>query len=256
MLDFEIYLVEEVITVPEAALLRANSTIPPVLITSRPNPDLVLRHNVNQSLLPIECKVSSFSSTSKKIKQANAILVCSGQDLANHFGLNNPSGWTSTTLYAVSHDQQADMERTLDILRAAIIGQGVATIDQPATALGISVEEDGIYVRFNDASRLPFATERDVLVMKLNVEQRPHLLYLIPVHPTVRSDDPAEDEYGHMVLSERLRSSLFMHIASQLEDGAVTISWDAVMADAILVWSQWGEEGKTNLLRPFKRFVR
>ncbi len=71
---FEIYLVEEVITVPEAALLRANSTIPPVLITSRPNPDLVLRHNVNQSLLPIECKVSSFSSTSKKIKQANAIL--------------------------------------------------------------------------------------------------------------------------------------------------------------------------------------
>ncbi len=148
------------------------------------------------------------------------------------------------------------MERTLDILRAAIIGQGVATIDQRATALGISVEEDGIYVRFNDASRLPFATERDVLVMKLNVEQRPHLLYLIPVHPTVRSDDPAEDEYGHMVLSERLRSSLFMHIASQLEDGAVTISWDAVMADAILVWSQWGEEGKTNLLRPFKRFVR
>jgi hypothetical protein len=252
---FELYLVEENIATPPAALLRTRTASPSIPMLEYPSPDLLLRHERLRHVICLECKLNSFStgSTGDKIPQANALLVCTGADIANFFGFSSSTVWTASVLYAVMHDRQTLMAATLEELATVLERNAIAAIAHRPTSLGIEVRHDGVYLHFNDPSRMLFAVDPVVRVIELAPDEHPKVLYIIPVHPSIVSRDTAEDAYGQQVLTERLRSALAQRIASQLGTGEVAIDWEELMTDAIVVWPRWGEEAKQNLARPFKQ---
>ncbi len=255
---FELHLIEDNIMTPPAALLRARNAQPPIPMLGNPSPDLLVRNDLRQHVIPLECKLNSFStgSTGNKIPQANALLACTGADIANYFAFPAPPNWTAGTMYAVMHDKQGQMAATLDALAIQLETANIVTFTHRPTSFGIEVKEDGIYLHFWDTSRMPFKVDPVAKVIELAPDEHPQVLYIIPVHPSIVSRDAEEDTYGEQVLTERLRAALAQRIVAQLRWGEVTIDWYDLMTDAIVVWPNWGEEGKQNLLRPFKGFVR
>ena len=248
---FEIYAIGAAILVPIAARLRASRLAGQISIANSVSPDLLLQSKSQRALLTIECKLNSFGSTSDSTQQALGILACTGNYVANFFGLSRPDQWTTLATYAVAHPQQTLMSQTL-----AILSEQLKTVDVapcPATSFGIEVGDDGVYLNFSDLDLVPLKVASKHKVMNLEVGEDPRPLYLIPLDPTVN----AQDEYGKRVVQERLRMAFASVVASRLYLDGFSVTWDELMTEAIQVWPLWKDRSASrNLLGQTKNYVQ
>jgi len=157
---------------------------PPIDIGDSPKPDLLLHSTTRSHWIPLECKVHSFSPASTTCSQAYGLLACSGPDIAVNYGLSNPSQWKSTVIYAVSYPDHSKMQTTLDKLTTTLRNANVPVGKEPSTAVGIAVQDDGIYLHFSDLYKVPFDVDATVKVVESLPGNDPRPLYLICVDPT------------------------------------------------------------------------
>lgn len=215
------------------------------------NPDLLLRNDNQQDFLPLECKLSSFGPTVDQSKQALSLLTCTGSYLADYFGLTQTDSWRAVLLYAVSHPQQDAMLETLGVLATKLRDLHIET--SPFSSLGISVNEDGVYLHFARPEQMPFSVSTREKVMKLDPGEDPRPLYLLPLDPSIS----AQDEYGKRAIQERLRSALASLIGSQLQKKSIRLTWDELMVAAIEIWPLWKDRNSTrNLRNQAKQYAR
>ncbi|MDP9371494.1 MAG: hypothetical protein M3Q65_03365 [Chloroflexota bacterium] len=99
---------------------------------------------------------------------------------------------------------------------------------------------------------MPIAVGPRERVMDLEPGQDPYPLYVVPLDPDIDLRDP----YGRRVLEERLRVALVGSIGRQLSRGAVSVTWDDLMREAIPVWQIWNAESRRTLVRQFRPHVR
>ena len=206
----------------------------------RPSPDLLLEHSERHTLLPIECKVSSFGpdapsgSERHQSRQAAALLSATGPYLADYFGLSAGVDWQAYLLYAVSGSQEAAMQTTLEVLSARL---QTAHIDVTlAGAVGIYIAQDGIYLK-PAAATVPITALRTsrpdgVRVVKLEDGEDPRVLYLLPWDPSIGP----MDTYERRALEERVRSAIAFLIGSRLDATSFDVSLDEVLQAAVEVW--------------------
>lgn len=240
------------ITVPLAARLAATRAVPPVAMNQAISPDLLLRHPDRPTLISLECKVDSFGVASSAARQAAGLLACPGPHVAAELGLMEPLRWRVFPLYAVAHPQQNPMAYTLDELRRLLDQASVDAGPDPATALGIEVAADGVYLHFAAPERLPFAVDTAVKVMDLAPGDDPRPLYVIPLDPSIDAADP----YGRRALEERVRAAVVATLGARLGRGPATVAWDDLMRLAIPVWSLWRDRGRRRVLQQCKAYVR
>lgn len=248
---FALYRLGQTIAVPLAARLGAQGANPPLAVGEAVSPDLLLRHRDRAALIALECKKGSFSPASTAAGQAAGMLACTGPHIATTLGLDPPADWRASPLYAVSHPHQAAMAETLETLARDLTRAGVITCLDPATALGIDVAADGVYLRFVAPERLLFPVTVDVKVMELASGEDPRPLYVIPIDPTV----DLTDDYGRQALEQRLRSAFVATVGARIGSGSVSVGWDELMTAAIPVWPLWHGKGR-RLLQGCKSYVR
>lgn len=234
--------------------VRARAATAAVPLKERPVPDLLLDHSQRQMLLPIECKVSSFGPDSSpddkkhQARQAAALLSATGPYLADYLGLPDPTSWQAYLLYAVSGEQEAAMQATLGTLSARL--QNAHIGPTPSGALGIYIQNDGVYLRPAPGISIPITAlqapaPEGVQVMDLEAGEDAYPLYLVPWDPSI---GPA-DEYDRRVLEERVRSALTVLIGSRLDTPTFQVSLDEIMQAAIEVWELWRDRQATAGLR-------
>ena len=249
---FALYRLSQEIAVPVAARLAAGSAAPPIPMGRAASADLLLRHEARRQFIALECKVSSFGPVSSTAGQATAMLVCAGPHLAATLGITPPAPWRVVPTYAVTYDQQEAMALTLDALAGDLTRAGVATCPDPATAFGIEVADDGVYLHFAAPARLPFPTPTSVKVLEREPGEDPRPLYVIPLDPGVN----LSDSYGRRMLESLVRRAFLGLLGRELGRGALTVDWDALMTAAIAVWPLWRDRGKANLRQQCKTYVR
>jgi hypothetical protein len=219
-------------------------------------PDLLLRNAKSQTLMPLECKVSSFGPDTEQAGQASGLLSLTGQYLADYFGLPQADDWSAFLLYALCDGQQDRMCDTLEELSAHLQRLEIDVV--PSGSIGIQVTDTGVYLRPEPRSVIPVPSlrhqlEHAVLVMELEPGDDPYPLYVIPLDPSV----DAHDEHGHRVLEERVRSALTSLIGSRLDAPKLEITLDEVLRVAIEVWDIWDETmAKQGLRNSIKVYLR
>lgn len=236
---------------------------PPIEANGTAAPDLLLCNDKNLKLLLLECKLSGFGPSAEQAKQANAILSCSGTYLTSLFGPTlagkyrtpGAAGWDSFVLYVVGDGRQDDMYDTLAVLASALNLANVSVA--PFGSVGIAIRSDAMYLDLESRTVIPAATlqgssNRSVWVMKLDDNEDPTPLYIIPVDPSVGFGNPNE----RAILDEYVRSTLGSLIGSQLEGQSFDVSVEQVLRDAIIVWDEWADASKAHLLRVVKVYMR
>jgi hypothetical protein len=248
---FALFRLGQTVAVPLTARLGARGADPSRAIGEAVSPDLLLRHRERPALITLECKVHSFGPASSAAGQATGLLACTGPHIASTLGLEPPHGWRAFPLYAVSHPEQAAMATTLATLAGELARAGVTIAPDPATALGIDVTADGVYLRFAAPARLPFPMADDVKVLDLAPGEDPRPLYVIPIDPAV----DLTDDYGRRALEQRLRAAFVATVGARIGRGPVRVGWDELMTAAIPVWPLWRGRGR-RLLQGCRAYVR
>lgn len=241
------------LTVPLSSLTRAREKN--VSINASVSPEALLKNSPKQVLLPIECKMSSFSPNSTTCAQANALLSLSGADIARNFPLRPEDGWQSYVTYVVQNGDQDAMHSTLQDLGNVLRNAAIEVEDYGA--FGIEITADGVYLQAASGSEIPvtaFSNSPDgrIQVMQLKDGDDPRSLYLIPFDPSI----DANDLYGKRVIEERIRIALITAIGSNLDQPEFDIEEDSIMNDALEIWSLWKDSGaRSNLMRGVRQYI-
>ncbi len=217
-------------------------------------PDLLLKNQESNTMLPIECKLTGFgaSSGSREVKQANILLSVLGPELAASIGLPKPDQWQCYLYYVLEADNHNAMFETLSQLTQHL--QDVHIKTNTSGTIGIEIDTDGIYLKAVPYETSPLPSLRNPVptcVAKLEEGDDPRPLYLIPIDPDIGLKD---ELYGIRVLEERVRSSVISLIGRRLDDTRFEVHEDEIMQTAIELWGYWEHEpAKSSLLRKIAR---
>jgi hypothetical protein len=234
---------------------RVQEVLPPIPFNLSSSPDLILRHDENRYLMPIECKKESFGPDRDQAGQGAAMLSYNGPFLAGFLGLEDPGKWETFLYYAVTSSNESAMFDTLSYLATKLNGVSVRAA-VPCT-VGIDVRTDGIYLMPEPRSAHPItalntASADGIKVMDIKAGQDPRPLYIIPLDP----DWNAGDDYGKRALEERVRASLASLIASQLGMEEFEIEVEDLMRKTIEVWDIWrAQNAKSSIRGAVKKYV-
>lgn len=236
--------------------VRVQNANPPIPFQLSCSPDLLLRHDTNKHLLPIECKLNSFGPDSDSAKQAGAMLSLDGPYFAEFLGLVDPSTWYTFLYYAVASGRESAMLDTLSHLAQRLRSVQVATAD--FCTVGIDVREDGVYLTPETRAIHPIQALRNIAqgsvkVMDLEEGEEPRSLYIVPLDP----DWSAEDDYGKRAIEERVRASLVSLVGSQLDSESIEIDVEDLLRQTIEVWDIWRSNSAKEDIRNFvKKYAR
>ncbi|MBX3065224.1 MAG: hypothetical protein KF726_19750 [Anaerolineae bacterium] len=227
-------------------------------IRTATSPDILLFNMEKSVLLPIECKVSSFSSNSENSAQANSLLTLLGVDMATTIGMPNASQWLSHLFYAVKHTDRISMSITLQELVGVLESTDIKVCK--SESIGILVRNDGVYLQATQDGSLLTLLNSDqqfgVHVLQLQEGEDPRPLYILPVDPSIGISDPIELQ----ILKERLRSAVASLIGNRLNTNQFVITEDEIMNSTIEVWDQWKDRNSRvhilrHIVRPYLKKV-
>lgn len=166
-----------------------------------PDPDLIAERLAGDPYLLIECKRSSFGPDSTTADQAIKLLAIA-EDLSDPLAV--PAGTGAMVTYLVRAPQHDGMADTLTTLQSRLSANGLGHGD--GAALGLSRQDDGVYVRWSDRAGVPPGAETiaDAPVLKVPADEDPRPLYFLPWDPGVEQSEEMS-EFCKGLLFEQLR---------------------------------------------------
>ena len=211
-------------------------------------PDLLLLHREHPEFLILECKESSFSSSSSSKIQALGYLIVTGTRMAIDFGVIPPTSHTqydTLVCYVVNGGQEIAMFDTLQSLQTELRDNKFNANE--TNALGIYEKGNSVFLTQATEGCLP---ENDFLVVKESASVFP----LIPWDPSLGENKEAKRD-----LEERLRSYFVSFLGANLEQAVqspLDISVDELLREAIWVWDYWKDRStRRNIKRAARRFL-
>ncbi|MBI3760708.1 MAG: hypothetical protein HY260_02460 [Chloroflexi bacterium] len=235
---------------------RAANATPPIPLTPTPSPDLLFSKAESKTLMPMECKLSSFGPEAKQARQAAALLSCISTHLADILGLATPGNWSAMLVYAVRDGFESLMQDTLSSLTTRLNSALVETV--PFGSLGIAVRSDGVYLVPEPRAALPIsalmsAPTDGVRVMPLEEGEDPRPLYLVPLDPAYQT----HDDYEKRALEERVRTALASLVGSRLDQVRFEVALDDILRAAVEVWDAWADRNaKKNIRNAVRAYAR
>lgn len=179
---------------------RANlqSRMPSVSVA--PVADVLLDNPGQSHLIVMECKSSSFGIGSHQVRQARGFILAGSDVMRRGLPITERS---AEVCYVVPGTDTDAMEETLVSLQVEL--QADVTQVCGVGAIGVTVREDGVYLRadhrISGGGRLPPVVAPEQRVLKTEPSDDPHPLYVIPWIPESEDEDLS-------ALKEKLRSQL------------------------------------------------
>lgn len=244
---YNLSFVETKLTVPDAIHLRLSEGGLHIQRTARP--DIFLEHEESHTLVPMECKRSSFSSTSSTAAQARSLLVFDGIQLSTFVG--KTSVWESALTYVTVTGNGELLITTLQELSAEIFSYGYGTAK--VSCLEIALRNDGVYLsaieRGYHLPNVNFNAARKII--NLSEEEDPRPLYIIPF-TLGGTHDP--DPFCEEVFRERIRLAIAL-LLGNISQEPQEHTLDTVMERVITVWSMWDHQEEKRAIKSYVRQV-
>jgi len=239
---YSIYCIAPNLTTSLTTLLQGNNASRTIKLQRSTSPDVLFTCNDNNHLLIVECKKSRFPLESDQARQVSTMLTFRGPDLANYFGFEKPENWQSLLELAVSfgHGEQTvavTQELAERLYQSAIQASEFGVLE-------IVIRNDGAYLLSFRPEDGEFCFKNEK-VMFLEEGEDPRPLYLIPIDPSIQSND----EYELATLRERVRASVVENIGKRLDLSHFEISQDEICRSAIPVWDKWFDRNSKRSLK-------
>lgn len=209
--------VEQPLYAGPAELARLQTSNPQI----QPNPvaDGVLHREKDGAYALMECKPSSFGTSSQWAPQARGLIVAGG-NVAARLGLaGSPS---AEVCYLVPADDTQPMDTTLAELAGQVSDQGFTTC--PTGPVGLSVRDDGVYLGLSNqpqgTAQMPRALIPEQRIVAASPGQDPRPLYVIPWIPD------APDDTDLTAFREKVRAQVLAWLGKARIGGEVTLSLD------------------------------
>lgn len=232
---------------PLIGLIEGNS----VAVQHSAKPEAILKHTTLNRLLLIECKKSSFSSTSSTANQAVTLLAAQGNVLRDALGFSRSNSWSSELLYIVKSADEELLSICLQELSENL--NQIACSTNPHGVWGLEEKSDGIYINTSCSNGIIISGEISVKVLASHSGNDYRTLYLIPADPSIG----APDIYAQEVLRERIRSSVAAFLMGSLGPKPVNLVIEQFMHRVINVWGLWEDtESKKNLRGGVRHYLK
>lgn len=190
----------------------------------QPNPavDVVFYHSGNKIYTLTECKPSSFGVDSEWSPQARGLIVAGG-NVPSRLGVSGKQ--LGEVCYLVPADDAESVDATLIELCKQVTSQGFTAC--LTGALGLSIKADGVYLGLpsqpKGTAQMPLKLVPEQRVMKVNADQDPRPLYVVPWIPDVQDDTDLE------AFKEKLRVQILSWLGRASIGGQVTLSFDELL---------------------------
>ena len=169
-----------------------------------PVADVLLDNPGKSHLVVMECKSSSFGVESRQARQARGFILAGSDIMRRGIPITKRD---AEVCYVVPGTDTGAMEETLVSLQAELQADGTQACG--VGAIGVTVREDGVYLRADlrtpGGDDLPAAVAPEQRVLEIEVADDPRPLYVIPWIPESEDQDLS-------ALKEKLRSLLLSHI--------------------------------------------
>jgi hypothetical protein len=218
-----------------------------------PAPDVLAEPPAGAPWLVIECKGSSFGPDSSTARQALKLLAVSG-DLTSSLGLSTGSERPGFVTYLTRLEERDRLLDTLLELRRRLTDAGLPA--GPAGALGLFRSDDGD-VCVQRSSRdgdwpepAASALEPPARIIRLDPEEDPRPLYLLPWDPSVQQDRE---------MRAFCRSVLFARVAAETVAvlGHETVPQRAILkVESLLSSATFGVSDRWRSKRDLARTIR
>ncbi len=234
---FTLWRIEQPLDASVAERARLNRASP----QTQPNPvvDVVFYHAGNEIYTLIECKPSSFGVGSEWSPQARGLIVAGG-NVSSRLGLSGKH--FGEVCYLVPADGVQSVDDTLIELSKQVTSQSFA--DCPTGPLGLSIKADGIYIGLSSPpkgiAQMPLKLIPEQRVMKVNADQDPRPLYVIPWIPDI------QDDADLAAFKEKLRVQILSWLGRASVGGQNTLSFEELLNEVSRgVFQYWRD--KTSL---------
>jgi hypothetical protein len=216
-------------------------------------PELILESENGSKLLMIECKRSSFGSSSSTASQTRTLLLLSGPKISEVLAIGARSSGGGILCYLTRSDQVASLGDTLAELTEELRSLRLDTGDHGC--LGIKSTDTAILLEYSDQIRtlLNFQDTSPTEILKLEEEADPRPLYFIPYDPNV--DQSAEEQtLARRTLYERFLGCILSKVGPANAPCEVTISQEEIlMSTTFGIYEIWEDREARKHLRKLLR---
>jgi hypothetical protein len=219
-------------------------------------PDLVLEADNSTRLLVLECKRSSFGTSSSTASQARTLLLLSGPIVAEVLATGARGSAQGILCYLTGCDQTALLEETLSVMAQGLNDMDLETGKKGC--LGIRPGATGILLEYSEELRelLGFEHEGPVSILEIQKDTDPRPLYFIPYDPNVEQSGE-EKAFSRRILYERFLSYILSKAGPSRAPCEVTLTaLEALIASTLGVYERWGDpEAKKHMRGLFRDFM-
>lgn len=216
-------------------------------------PELILEAGNRSKLVIVECKRSSFGSSSSTASQARTLLLASGPIMPEVLAIGKRSSAQGMLCYLTRSDQVSLLENTLVELTQEI--QRINLSAGYNGCLGIIPDDTGILLVYSDEMKtlLNFQDISPTKILDVEEETDPRPLYFIPYDPNIEQSSK-EQALCRRMLYERFLGFILSRIGPANVPCEVTFSREEILMSATFgVYEIW-DDSETK--KSMKRLVR
>ncbi|MGA2464484.1 MAG: hypothetical protein ABSH06_09045 [Thermodesulfobacteriota bacterium] len=219
-------------------------------------PDLILEADNRSKLLIMECKKSSFGSSSSTSGQARTLLLLSGPVISEVLAIGKRSSAQGILCYFTRSEQVSQLENTLSTLEQEI---QKANLDSGEYGcLGIGSNDTAIFLTYSDKMRqlLRFQSPSPLEILSLEDGTDPRPLYFIPYDPSIEQSRE-EQALSRRILYERFLSNILTKIGPVNAPCEVVLKGEEILRAATFgLYDIWEDaEARKHIRRLWRDFM-
>jgi hypothetical protein len=217
-------------------------------------PDAILqRDNPKQAYILVECKKSSFGTSSTTAEQARTLMMLTDLSFNEVMGIDPSINTESSIMFFLPQDQTKALMHTVEEMQNEL---NINNINYGETHFaGIFGNDKGIFLELTEKLSKALSTNEVSPIMILETDGRddPRPLYFIPYDPSI-DQTPDQRIFCLQILLQRLLASLLSKIGRAIPPVRKIIAIDEMLNDATFgMYSLWRNRDTTHNLRSILR---
>ncbi len=248
-----VYAIAQLLGPPLDVLLfaqRAN-----ISVQERVRPDVVLQQTPQRRFAFVECKTSSFGSSSTTADQARALLIVGGPRAAEVLGLSVSQVSESFVSYVLPDDQRKLLDPTLEALRKELGDKKIPVGN--AILLGLQIAHNAVCIVVDPVGSASFdlpTGSTPFLTLEPDTDPRP--VYFIPYDPDV-DQTPQEKSFCKRILFERMLGAVVSAAGRVIPPFPTSLKTKSILNDSTFgMYDHWeNQESAKNMRGVCKHFM-
>jgi hypothetical protein len=249
---FRVYAIAPLLGPPPDVRLAAQQA--GVALQERVRPDVVLNHERDRKFAFVECKASSFSTSSSQADQARCLLMVGGPRAEDALGLASGQVADCLVAFLIPDEERERLVGVVDGLAKGLKDQSLPT--GRSAVVGLTLTEVAVCVILDGgASRFFGIPARPSPFIGRDPDTDPRPLYFIPYDPDVVQSEE-EGAFCKRALFERMHGTILAAVGHARPPTELLLQSNEILNDAMFgMYEHWENQDSDRHMRRLCRHL-